>query len=88
LEKLKKNEKLSTEEIKALRVGLANLSLKKYKDPYRRWSARGDNLCHHPPEEDYFWTKTYYKQDKIQRQIDRAIITSIKWKLIGIEHPK
>jgi hypothetical protein len=84
---LEKNEKLGKTELKILRLNLANLSLKKYKVTQRRYSARKDNLCHHAPEYDPFNIRDYHKKDKILRQIDFAITTNIKWKLIGVEHP-
>jgi len=54
MDKLTKNEKLSKVEINNLKINLANLSLKKFKNTSRRLSARKDNLCHHAPEIDPF----------------------------------
>ena len=87
MDKLTKNEKLSKVEINNLKINLANLSFKKFKNTSRRLSARKDNLCHHAPEFDPFSIKNHHKSDKISKQIDGAIMTNIKWKLIGVEHP-
>lgn len=63
------------------------MSLKKFKITARRWSARKDNQCHHAPDVDPFNIRDHHKKDQILKQIDAAITTNIKWKLIGVEHP-